>query len=239
MKNALVAWAVNILYPRRCPVCQDIVMPAGKLICPECIKKISWVKQPVCKKCGKEIADSAVEYCFSCSSNKRSFEAGMALINYDDVAKRAMSQIKYNNKREYLDFFAAAAALKFNKRLRAIGADALIPVPVHPARRRKRGFNQAEILAEKLGSELGIAVYKDAMIRRKNTEPQKDLNAAERLKNLEQAFEAGNIRKGLNTAILVDDIYTTGSTIEACTRVLKNAGVKKVYFISLCIGREQ
>ena len=117
-----------------------------------------------------------------------------------------------------------------------MGAQALVPVPVHPERMKTRGFNQAEELARRLSDGLGLPVETGILSRNKNTAPQKDLNPAQRLKNLEEAFSAKRPRAGLTSVILVDDIYTTGSTVEACSRVLKRAGVSRVYFLCICIG---
>lgn len=230
---------VDAMFPRRCPVCGSIVVPKGELICPSCLNQLSFVKSPVCKKCGKEVMNDAMEYCYDCTRHKRSFEYGRALLNYDETAKNSMAAIKYKNKREYLDFYADQALKRLGPQLRAMDADALVPVPVHPARRRQRGFNQAEVLAEKMAAGLGIPVCPQMLKRARKTDPQKGLDPAGRLKNLEKAFLAGEIPAGVERVILTDDIYTTGSTIEACSRVLLGAGIKKVYFFSVCIGQGQ
>ena len=114
--------------------------------------------------------------------------------------------------------------------------DAIIPVPVHPSRRRKRGFNQAEVLAKIVGERLGIPVKAELLRRTKKTLPQKELSVGERLKNLSGAFRADEIPENIRRVLLVDDIYTTGSTIEACTRVLKAAGVETIYFVVICMA---
>jgi len=214
-------------------------MPKGRLICPECVKKLSFVKNPVCKKCGKEVISTDIEYCLDCVRHKRTFEHGRALINYDENAGSSMAKIKYKNKREYLDFYGEAICARYGKLIRRMEADVLVPVPVHPSRRKERGFNQAELLARRIGEHLGIAVCSTMLVRNKKTMPQKGLDPAGRLKNLEEAFSAGEMIKEVESVILVDDIYTTGSTIEACTRALKKAGIKRVYFLAICIGRGQ
>lgn len=224
----------NFLFPRRCPVCGEITEPAGSLICPSCLPKLSLIWQPTCKKCGKEIADSTEEFCESCKKHRRSFEYGLALFHYNEAARHSMAQIKYNNKREYLDFYGAAMAARYGHAFQRMGADCLIPVPIHPSRRRERGFNQAEVLADIVGERLGIPVRPELLVRRKKTKPQKDLAPAERLENLSGAFAAGCMDKNVKSVILIDDIYTTGSTIEACARALKEAGVERVYFAVLC-----
>ena len=226
---------LNILFPRRCPVCGEITEPAGSLICPSCFRELSFVKSPTCKKCGKEILNETMEYCEDCISHRHVFEHGVALLNYDEKARASMVQIKYKNKREYLDFYGAALAVRYEKQIRRMQADAIVPVPIHRSRRRRRGFNQAELLAEVMGERLGIPVMPDALVRSKRTLPQKELSAAERLKNLSGAFLAGEIPAGVRSVLLVDDIYTTGSTIEACARALRNAGVERVYFAVICM----
>lgn len=225
---------LNILFPRRCPVCGEITRPEGSLICPSCLPKLSLVTNPVCKKCGKEILDPAAEFCEDCRRRRHAFEYGVALYNYNEAARRSMAQVKYNNKREYLDFYGAALAARYGRRIRAMKADAIVPVPVHPQRRRKRGFNQAEVLARVLGKRLEIPVVPGMLLRTKKTQPQKNLNAAERLKNLSGAFAAGTVPAGVRSVLLVDDIYTTGSTIEACARTLRAAGVERIYFAVVC-----
>jgi ComF family protein len=230
------SFLIDLLFPRRCPVCDGIVMPKGRLICPECVKKLSFVKDPVCKKCGKEVISADIEYCVDCVRYKRTFKYGRALVNYDENARNSMVKIKYKNKREYLDFYGEAICARYGKLIMRMEADVLVPVPVHPSRRKERGFNQAELLARRIGELLGIAVCSTLLVRNKKTMPQKGLDPAGRLQNLEEAFAIGQIVKGVEGVILVDDIYTTGSTIEACTRILKKAGIKRVYFLTICIG---
>jgi len=226
---------LDFLFPRRCPVCGEITSPAGSLICPSCFLKLSFVKPPVCKKCGKEIMDETMEYCSDCMGHFHAFESGVALLNYDETARTVMAQIKYKNKREYLDFFGAAMAKRYGMAVARMAVEAIVPVPVHLSRRRARGFNQAEVLAGILGEKLKIPAAPKMLIRRKRTRPQKELSASERLKNLSGAFAAGEGSGGIKRVLLVDDIYTTGSTVEACARVLQNAGVEKVYFAVICM----
>ena len=176
-----------------------------------------------------------MEFCPDCMRHPRAFEYGIALLNYDETARHSMAQIKYNNKREYLDFYGTALAARYGRTIRRMQADALVPVPIHATRKKTRGFNQAEILARVIGKKLGIPVMPEMLVRNKKTLPQKDLSAAERLKNLSGAFAAGEIPERIRSVILVDDIYTTGSTIEACARALRASGISRVYFVVICM----
>ncbi len=227
----------GILFPRRCPVCGDIVLPRGELICAGCAKELSPVRQPVCMVCGKEVESGRTELCADCMRRPKSFRRNFALLNYNEAARRSMAAVKYKNRREYLDFYAAAICRRFGRQLLRCGPDLLVPVPVHPSRLRSRGYNQAELLAERVGRELGIAVCPQALRRVKKTLPQKELSSAERMKNLRQAFAPGRLPEGVRTVILVDDIYTTGATLEACARILLSMGVRQVYGLTICIGR--
>lgn len=227
--------AADLLFPRRCPVCGGVAMPKGRLICPACLKQLSFISSPACMKCGKEIGSRDQEYCADCIRRKKSFERGFALLNYDSRAAVSMAAVKYHNKREYLDFYARAAALRFEKQFRQAGIQVIVPVPVHASRLKTRGFNQAAVLAEKLSAELGIP-WEELLIRVKKTDPQKSLGSAERLKNLRGAFEADQEAGKWERILLVDDIYTTGSTAEICSRALLKTGVKQVFVFAVCIG---
>lgn len=206
------------------------------------------MRQPTCQKCGKEVSHDCQEYCPDCARHKRSFDSGAALLNYNEEARHSLAAIKYKNRREYLDFYGTAMQHRFYKKIQQWRPDFLIPIPIHPSRRRQRGYNQAEELAVRLGKAWNIPVETKLLLRIRKTVPQRDLNPTERLKNLQEAFQIHpDFQKGTKNGkdirtrlpkcvILIDDIYTTGSTIEACTRVLKKAGVKEVHYLAIGIG---
>ena len=114
--------------------------------------------------------------------------------------------------------------------------DVILPVPIHPKRRRQRGYNQAEVLARALSSLSGLPADTKSLARVRNTVPQKQLTAAERASNLKGAFRvSGKNLKGMSV-LLVDDIYTTGATADAAAKTLKESGVKAVYVVCVAIG---
>lgn len=244
MRKRIKEGFICLLFPRRCPVCGEVAQPVGGLACPGCIAHLSPVRPPACRKCGKEVLGDYLEYCPDCARRPKTFEAGLALLNYNDAARRSMAAIKYKNRREYLDFYADVMGRRFQRAVSHWQAGLLIPVPVHPSRRRQRGFNQAEELAGRLGRIWGIPMEANLLVRSKKTAPQRNLNPSERLQNLQDAFQISDFPtkrhiaypKLPETVILVDDIYTTGSTMEACSRTLKAAGVKQVYFVVICTG---
>lgn len=232
---------LSVIFPRRCPVCGEIVMPKGQRICPPCLKKLDFVREPRCMKCGRTLAEEQARYCHSCEARERSFEKNLALLFYDDCMRRSMAAIKYHQKREYLAPLGHLLALKFREELCRFQADGLLPVPLHAERRRTRGFNQAEELARELARETGVPLYADILLRHKRTIAQKSLGPDARIRNLAAAFcvdEALIRERGIHRVILVDDIFTTGSTIEASARVLRAAGIEAVMSVCLCIVPE-
>lgn len=233
-KEELLSW----IFPRRCPVCDDIVVPKGALICAACDLRMRRIKEPVCKKCGKQIKDARKEYCRDCKERKHEFKAGAAVFVYNDSVRQSIYKYKYRARREYADYYAKEIEKALHEKIQAWHADALIPVPLYAVKKRKRGFNQAEILAKKLGRALDITVDTKIITRCRKTRPQKELNVEQRQNNLKKAFKTRGNDVKLKTVIIIDDIYTTGSTIDAMASVLKNIGIKNVYFISLAIGEE-
>ncbi len=227
---------LELLFPRVCPVCGQIVLPKGELICPPCRKKISYVTGTYCMKCGKTLLHDTKEYCRDCSRNRRSFKRGIILANYTPEVQKALLDVKYHNLRQNLDFFAAEIIRLRGKQIAGWQAQALIPVPLHPSKRRQRGFNQTEELCRRLSAGLQLPVDTSLLYRRKKTLPQKGLTNRQRMANLAEAFVAERRTEPYHTVILVDDIYTTGSTAELCTRALMAAGVETVYVLCVAAG---
>lgn len=232
----LIWWMRELLFPRRCPVCDKPVKPAGKLICGGCRAKLVHVREAGCMKCGKPLTEEYEEYCSDCRKKRHVYTQGKSLYEYHSAAK-AIYRFKYGNRREYAEFFGKEMTERFGKLMDFWQAEALIPVPIHKARRRKRGYNQAELLAEEIGKRTGIPVIRDLVVRHKNTRPQKELKGAERENNLKRAFKIGRNDVKLSTIIIIDDIYTTGSTVDEMAQVLKEIGIDKVYVLTLAIGK--
>lgn len=227
---------LSLLYPRRCPICHDIVTPRGHLICPDCLKKVPFVQGPTCLCCGKEIASKEIEYCYDCSHHTRSFAGGFALAVYDPVMRESIRRFKNGGRMEYADWYVEAIWQRYGGQLQGLDIDAVVPVPLHRSRRNERGYNQAELLAGRLAKKLRVPVLPKALARTRKTTAQKYLGGRERQKNLEAVFAVGRQSVVGKTILLVDDIYTTGGTAEACTRVLLTAGAQAVYLVNVCIG---
>lgn len=233
---AIIDW----LYPKHCPVCLTALPPGNTLICEPCRKKIRYVREPVCFRCGTPLKDPAREYCRRCEKRMPPFEQNISWAEYaSKYIRRMLTQVKYHGNCQLLDFPCADFAEREKERMLSWGAEALIPVPVHKSRYRMRGYNQAEEIADRMAEVLKLPVDASYLLRVKKTEAQKKLSDAEREMNLMHVFGVSDLHKKYETVILVDDIYTTGSTLSACTRVLKASGIRKVYCAVLAIGRDR
>ena len=228
---------LDLLYPRRCLLCNHIRPYGGSDVCEECMKALKPVKSPCCMKCGKPIDNDEDEYCGDCKKHPKSFKRGFPAFLYEGAIKASLYDFKYKNQRNYAEFYSRSIVQMYGKQLKSLGIDGIVPVPVYSRKRRMRGYNQAELLAEKIGRNLDIPVYPDYLERVVDTSPQKELNDKERMKNLKNAFKIGQNKIKLKKILLVDDIYTSGATIEACTKVLLSASTEAVYYTSVAIGR--
>ena len=228
----------DILYPKRCPVCLAALPPGKDLICTPCRKKIRYVKDPVCFKCGRPLASELREYCSECERNMPVFIRNIAWAEYGSFyTRRMLSEVKYHGNRQILDY----PCLDFSRSLKPVFTlwkpDVLIPVPIHEKRLHSRGYNQAAEIAERIGKALQVPVDSTSLMRTAETAAQKNLSRSMRALNLLSAFSWQDSPYKYETAVLVDDIYTTGATLNACTGVLLRAGIRNVYCITLSIGR--
>ena len=233
-RKMIRAGLTQLLYPLRCPVCDGIVVPAGEKICLECLKKLKLLTPPWCMKCGKKLTAEA-ELCSDCQKKEHRFVRGRALYEYESAAS-AIYRFKYSGRREYADFFGEQTAEYLGSFIRGVKPDALIPIPLHRRRKNERGYNQAQLLAERAGEYLDLPVRSDILVREKNTSPLKYQNPEERQNNLKKAFNILQNDVKLKRVVLVDDIYTTGSTIDEAAGTLRAGGVEEVFFIALACG---
>lgn len=228
-----------MLYPPRCPVCDGALLLRRDQriwLCEGCGDKITRISQPYCFKCGKQLEGEEREFCRDCTVKKHNFDRGVAAFAYSDAMKKSMYAFKYNNRREYAGFYAQALLEQYEGIVRGWQAQALIPVPLHKARYRSRGYNQAEVLAKEIGRRTGIRMDAGTLVRVKKTKPQKELNDRERNNNIENAFQIDKNGVRYKCVVLVDDIYTTGATIDECALTLKAGGADRVYFMTVCVG---
>ncbi len=238
----MIQTILNVLYPARCPICGDIIAQAAQMICEACKGQLIYISEPRCKRCSKPIEEEEQEYCSDCNRKHFHYNRGFAVWVYNEAMKNSIAAFKYHSKKEYSSFYIHEMLRHYRKVLQGLSVDAILPVPIHRSKYIERGYNQAELLAKGIGRELKLPVYSKLLIRNKRTLPQKNLSDRERLENLSHAFEmrVEDLKidmKSIKKVLLVDDIYTTGSTVEACSILLKSQGIEEVYFIVLCIGK--
>ena len=240
----IIEFITKLLFPGTCPICNEVqeqlLTDDGVAhICPDCEKKLTRVTTPYCLRCGKPLEADRVrrEYCADCIRREHAYVQGRAVFVYRGAIIGSMHRLKYANRRDYAAIYAREAYETYGSWIRRIAPDAILPVPLHPKRRRERGYNQAELIAKALGRLTGIPVESELLLRVVHTQPQKQLNAQERKNNLKNAFQMSKKIVQLEKVLLIDDIYTTGSTVDAAAEALMGAGVKYVYVLCICIGR--
>ncbi len=235
----MVTGLLHLLYPKRCPICDRIVytplMSREYPICSTCQDRVEYASEPSCKKCGKPLTDERREFCQDCTRHNHLFDQGKALWVYKGCVKESIYRLKYGNRREYALSYAQELARRYGSWIRRRKIEVLVPIPLHRKRRRQRGYNQAELIARELGRILELPVDARALMRHHNTKPQKELDDKERRSNLKEAFGASETP--WRRVLLVDDIYTTGSTMDGASGALRKAGVTEIYFLSVSIGR--
>ena len=231
----------DMLFPVRCPVCDRPVRYQERKegICTECRKRLPLIKNNRCFKCGRMLEKPGEEFCRDCRERRtvHFYEKGLALCCYNDIMRESLYKMKYQGRREYAETYGRIMARYFGNVIKRTGVEGIIPVPLHPKRERERGYNQAALLARAFGRESGIPVYENYLVRARHTPPMKSLSIAERQNNLKRAFKIRHNDVKLSIIIIIDDIYTTGSTIDAMSREFRKAGVERIYFMTLAIGR--
>lgn len=228
----------DLFFPRRCPVCDRPVKPFGALICRECAKVPRPVGDCVCCKCGKPVDPEEV-YCTDCRKIRHAYYRGAASFLYRSVSG-SLYRFKYEGRREYAAYYGVEMEKTLNRFIGELGPahapDMLIPVPCSEKRKKKRGYDQAALMARELGLRTGIETREDLLVRAKDTKAMRSMSASDRRNNLKKAFHVYGNGVRLKSIMLIDDIYTTGATIDACAGALLEAGAKEVSFLTFTIG---
>ncbi len=228
---------LSILYPPRCPACRRLMEPDGSLIHDECRIFMKRIYGPRCMKCGRHIDDEELAVCSACHKKGHAYDYGFAALEYNAVSKQAMVDFKFGGWRDNAEYFIREAVEAYGEELKLYRPEVLVPVPVTAKRLRERGFNQALLLAEGLGKALDIPVASGILKKSpKSNIQQKKLSARGRMINAGSSFLCDK-HFTYKKICIIDDIYTTGSTLDGCTRALKQAGATEVGFAVICTGR--
>lgn len=233
----IIEYILNLIFPNRCIFCGKPTKLYSKNpnVCDRCEERVHSIYIENCVKCGAKLDNHYNPYCKDCQSMNYICTDGVSVFHYNDI-KKTIFHFKYKGYKtdgiilgKYM-----SDCLKISGSIDILKADVIVPVPISRKKEKKRGFNQTAILAEKIGNELGIGYCGDMLKRIKNTVPQSKLTEKERKNNVMNVFEFNDKYsiEGKNI-LLVDDIFTTGSTLEECARTLMYSGAGKIYFITL------
>lgn len=233
--NAVLAGALDLLYPRNCISCGKCVEgEAVRHLCWECARLVRYQStESYCTRCGRDMpGPHGGEYlCSLCRKTPPSFDLARSAAHFEGPTRALIHALKYK-KGDYLvpdltDLLEAC----FGRHYLRERLDVICPIPLHPDKLRARGYNQAALLAVELGRRLKLPVLPDALLRVRNTPTQTFLNAAQRRANMKQAFCENPVLKGWvsgRRVLLLDDVMTTGSTLSEAASALRAAGASRI-----------
>lgn len=231
--------ALDLIYPRICVGCGCPVGYDGHLLCGKCLLTLSVIHAPFCRHCGDPVAGH-VEHDYLCSYCKRrppSFRAARSAVRYRGAAQKLIKALKYQGMTAVADDAVPLLAAVVASFYSGVKFDAVLGVPLHHKRRRSRGYNQSALLANKLGRWLDVPSPQFVVYRRRNTPSQTGLSLAARNRNVSGAFAVRRPEwiEG-RRVLLVDDVMTTGATVNACSRALVKAGAASVRVATVARG---
>jgi ComF family protein len=236
MLKPFLASLLDFVFPPLCHVCRTFIPDAGEIhICPRCREGMPLIDSPLCTLCGVPFLGVGGDHvCGPCTKAKPHFDAARAVFVYEGSSRDMIHSFKYHYKTHLRRPLALLTIDHLSEFILSQSPELIMPVPLHRKRLRSRGFNQAVLLGEIIAKHSNLPMDRDNLKRVRWTEPQVKLSADDRRANVKGAF---SIREPLcvqNLGILlVDDVLTTGSTVDECSRVLKSAGASRVSVITV------
>jgi ComF family protein len=239
----LFSQLIDIIYPPRCPICRGFLRNDGATekntaghMCGNCYSDLREIHPPLCPVCGRPFV-TGIEtnhLCEECLRKRPDYDSAAAAYLYEGALMTAIHRFKYGSKRFLSDSLGPLLAQFAESRLQKCDSLLAMPIPLHPRRLRERGFNQSLLLATYVAKRLDTELDFLSLRRVRYTLPQTGLGKEERRKNVKNAFQLKNpkIVKG-RTVLLIDDVATTGNTLNECARILKRAGSGKVLCLVL------
>jgi len=223
--------ALRLLFPASCTLCRKPLDILENVLCKTCLRMLRVLEEPVCKTCSRPLPrfGEHASRCRECKRTKLHIKSMTATVPFDDLNRSLIHAVKFHKKRWVFNVYEPFVKLRL-QRADLPNIDFLLPVPIDGARKRTREFNQAKDLADQTSRILAKPVLAGVLKRRSGHRPQSLLRRKERMQNIGSQFyvkNAGNIRD--KTILLVDDIFTTGATVNECARILRVAGAKEVH----------
>ncbi|MDH7498813.1 MAG: ComF family protein [candidate division NC10 bacterium] len=230
----------SLLFPSPCRVCQGPLLSHRSLICGSCWDAIQVIEGPICPRCGIPFPSAESQafasdfLCGSCRLQEPPFHQARSVGYYEGTLREAIHLFKFGRREEMGRHLGALMVDHFPAEWEDFGLDLIVPIPLHPRRRRQRGFNQSLILGEALARAFDLRLHGRLLSRARPTLPQSDLPLSEKFANLKGAFEVRRTEEmeGKNI-LLVDDIYTSGATAQEASKTLLKAGAERVFVYTL------
>ncbi len=223
---------LDVILPPICHICHSFIPNAGKLhICTACLERLPLVSSPLCPLCGIPFTGAGGDHrCGACLTHPPHFDSARSQFLYEGHIRDLIHDFKYNQQTHLRSALALLSLEAVNGFLTGHEPHLIIPVPLHRSRLRQRGFNQAVLLGKALSRHLSIPMLTDALTRTRPTEPQIGLSATERRVNVKGAFTVYRPdRIAGKRILLLDDVMTTGSTMDECAKELKKFGAEAVF----------
>ena len=217
---------LDLLFPQRCVGCQR----EGQLLCCTCSSAAPRLQPPLCQHCGMTWPGSSL--CHACRTHPLKLDGLRSVFYFEGVIRQSIHHLKYSNLRA----LAMPLALLMREYLETVPfpGEILVPVPLHRRRLKERGYNQSALLAHELGRLANLPMLEGSLVRRRDTPPQaRTTSAEERRRNVAEAFACADLRLKGREVILIDDVATTGATLEAAAEALRNAGTSSVWALTL------
>jgi ComF family protein len=239
--RALLDGALDLVFGSLCFLCREAARPGGGGLCESCSAAMAPIAGELCRVCGAPYDIGEEGACPGCRVEPRAFDSARAYTEYTGLARDAVLAFKYGGKpglsRGIANLIADWAAAVVHEE----GGDVLVPVPLHGARLKERGYNQAALLAARLAGPLGLPVDYATLRRLRPTARQSDLERADRFLNVKDAFGFSGTRPfEKRSVVLVDDVLTTGATASECAKAIKRGGAKRVLVLTFArtLGRD-
>lgn len=230
--NQLKESVVEILFPRRCPLC-GAVINRNERICSRCSKDVEFIRRPICRICGRPL------YTCTCIRGQYVFVRNVSPLVYTRAAKRGIHRMKFNNSPSSCTYFGKLMASVVRTEYLDIGInfDCVIGVPMYADDYRNRGYNQANLLAKTVAQEIELPYYADVLVKYKKNHAQHTLSYKERQINIQGVFRVERPDDICGCVVLLcDDVTTSGSTLNECALTLLNAGAKAVYCVTATVS---
>lgn len=232
----LLAHSLDLLFPPQCGLCRKLITESGS-ICSECWQKLNFITTPYCRQCGYpyEYDMGAEAQCAACMAETPQYHGHRSVLYFDEASKKLVHDLKYHDKALLLEMFGRWLG-QIAPGWLALEGVILVPVPLHRWRLWRRKYNQSALLAKTLAAQKGIGVEYDLLQRVKHRPPQVGLTRRQRLTNTRGVFRVNpkmTAKLKGRPVILIDDVMTTGATLNACARTLKKAGSGRVYCLTL------